>query len=282
MDEDDDNNFINEDNFIYDEIVRRRQTACRTNWRFRATALTQRDVALAASIQASLSFCYSLMYLVIFQLYLLNQWIQLHNNEPNTPLFHRILKGIWFYHGLFTFCCYKVDALIDEETSIIYIRQHQLFPIEDTPVRNRSIDEISESTAKELTRFNKEQLWVLLLHWRIPERVMTGYQHVFSGEEILLVSLARIATGDPWIRLIKGYFGGEPRRWSYAFKWFVNHLFTLFFNKISGHSIEMWLPEMQHFKQLIVDRLRKPAHFRELQFIMILVKETLRSITWLM
>jgi hypothetical protein len=44
MDEDDDDNFIDEDNFIYDEIVRRRQTACRTNWRFRATALTQRDV----------------------------------------------------------------------------------------------------------------------------------------------------------------------------------------------------------------------------------------------
>jgi len=90
MYEDDDNNFINEDNFIYDEIVRRRQTACRTNWRFRATALTQRDTALAACIQASLSFCYSLMYLVIFQLYLLNQWIQLHNNEPNSPLFHRV------------------------------------------------------------------------------------------------------------------------------------------------------------------------------------------------
>jgi hypothetical protein len=100
----------------------------------------------------------------------------------------------------------------------------------------------------------------------------------FSGEEILLVSLARIATGDPWIQLIKGYFGGEPRRWCYAFKWFVNHLFTLFFNKILGHSIEMWLPEMQHFKQLIVERLRKPAHSRE-SFIMILVKETLQSTT---
>jgi len=90
-----------------------------------------------------------------------------------------------------------VDALIDEETSILYIRQHQLFPIEDTPVRNRSIDKISETTAKELTQFNKEQLQVLLLHWRIPERDITGYQHVFSGDEILLVPLARIAPGDP-------------------------------------------------------------------------------------
>jgi hypothetical protein len=56
MGDNDDDDFINEDNFIYDEIVHHRQTACRTNWRFRATALTQCDVALAASIQASLSF----------------------------------------------------------------------------------------------------------------------------------------------------------------------------------------------------------------------------------
>jgi hypothetical protein len=94
MDDNDDDDFINEDNFIYDEIRHRRQIAHRTNWHFRAAALTQRDVALVASIQASLSFCYSLMYLVISQLHLLNQWIQLHNNEPNTPLFRRILKGI--------------------------------------------------------------------------------------------------------------------------------------------------------------------------------------------
>jgi hypothetical protein len=55
-----------------------------------------------------------------------------------------------------------VDALIDEVTSILYIWQHQLFPIEDKPVRNKSIDKISETTAKELTQLNKDQLRVLL------------------------------------------------------------------------------------------------------------------------
>jgi len=55
-----------------------------------------------------------------------------------------------------------VDALIDEETSILYIWQHQLFPIEDKPVRNKSIDKISKTTAKELTQLNKDQLRVLL------------------------------------------------------------------------------------------------------------------------
>jgi hypothetical protein len=83
-----------------------------------------------------------------------------------------------------------VDALIDEEMSILYVRQHQVFPIEDTPIRNQLINKISESTAQELTHFNKEKLHVLLLHWRIPERLITDYHHVFSGEEILLVSLA--------------------------------------------------------------------------------------------
>jgi hypothetical protein len=42
------------DNF-YDDIIRRRTIARRTNWRLRFTSLNQREVALAASIASSLS-----------------------------------------------------------------------------------------------------------------------------------------------------------------------------------------------------------------------------------
>jgi hypothetical protein len=66
----------------------------------------------------------------------------------------------------------------------------------------------------------------------------------------LIVCVAKIATGDPWIRLIPGYFGGDVRRWSFGIRWFVNHLFNHFYHKISGHPIEMWLPEVQNFKQM--------------------------------
>ncbi len=85
MNMNDNDGFIYKDDFIYNEIVHRRCIAWRTNYRLRATALKQRDVALAASIQVSVSFCYTLMYLVLFQLLLCNWWIQLHSNEPNYP-----------------------------------------------------------------------------------------------------------------------------------------------------------------------------------------------------
>ncbi len=38
---------------FYDEIIRRRDIARRTNWRHCSTALSQREVALAATIQSS-------------------------------------------------------------------------------------------------------------------------------------------------------------------------------------------------------------------------------------
>jgi len=37
-----------------------------------------------------------------------------------------------------------------------------------------------------------------LLHWQIPGVIVTGsQQYCFSGEEVLIVSLAKLAMGDP-------------------------------------------------------------------------------------
>ena len=239
--EEDDDEEIEE---IYDEIVRRRNIARRTNWRWRSTSLTQRDVAVAAYIHSSISFYYTFMYLILFQINFFRQMILLRNNNQQSPFYHHLLKAYKYHRCLFTFCCYEVDTLIDEEMALLYLRRSQLFPLVNLPPRNRSIDDLTENKAKELTRFTKDQLRILLVHWRIPETVIAGYRHKFTGEEVLLVSLSRIATGDPWTRLIDGNFGGEPRRWSYAFQWFINHIFTLFYHKISGRSMELWLPQI--------------------------------------
>jgi hypothetical protein len=66
-----------------------------------------------------------------------------------------------------------------------------LLPLINSPPKCRSIDEISEEEAKELTRFTKEQLLLLLLHWRIPDNLMTGPWYHFTGEEILLICLSK-------------------------------------------------------------------------------------------
>jgi hypothetical protein len=47
-------------------------------------------------------------------------------------------------------------------------------------------------------------------------------------------------------------------------------LFTIysliFYHKISGRSMELLLPEINYFKQLIIDRLCKPVHQREMEY----------------
>jgi hypothetical protein len=233
---------------MMNEIVRRRDIARRTNWRCRSTALSQRDVAVAATIHSSISFYVTLLYLVLYQMNSIQQII-LHNNNRRSNFFRRLQRALKYYKCLFQFCSYKIDVLVDEETDLLFLRRYQLFPLVHSPPRNRSIDEISEEKAKELTRFTKEQLRLLLLHWRMPDVIVTGPRYQFTGEEVLLICLSKIATGDPWTRLIDGFFGGDPRRWSYAFRWFINHLFVLFYHKISGRSMEIWLPEINNLNR---------------------------------
>ncbi len=128
------------------------------------------------------------------------------------------------------------------------------------PTKKHSIDEIPDKDAHRLIRFRRDQLRLLLAHWRIPEFVITQQQHHFTGEEILLVCLAKIATGIPWTHLIQDNFGGDVRWWSAGFRWFINRLFIHYCHKIPDHSIKIWLNHIDDFKQAILDHLVQPAH----------------------
>lgn len=79
----------------------------------------------------------------------------------------------------------------------------------DNPPKNRCIDDLSPDEAYRWTRFTKEQLHLLLLHLRIPEWLpaVTG-RYIITGEEVLLVALTRIATGDAFYDFIPSKFGG--------------------------------------------------------------------------
>ncbi len=109
------------------------------------------------------------------------------------------------------FCFYEVDTLLQEDDRLMNIRRWQWAPLAETPPRNWSIDELSDEDARSLTSFNKEQLRLLLLHWRIPEVIITEQRYRFSGEEMLIVGSTKLATGVPWTRLIPGFFGGDVR-----------------------------------------------------------------------
>jgi hypothetical protein len=137
MDNEDDD--YDPDGFVdeyYDEIIRRRVIAHRTNWRMRYTSPSQREVALATNIEGSiLAFGQFLVALIL--------------------LTNQLLTAICM------FCFYEVDTLLQEDDRLMNIRRWQWDPLAETPPRNQSIDELSDEDARSLTRFNKEQLRLL-------------------------------------------------------------------------------------------------------------------------
>ena len=251
-----------------DEIIRYRMIPRRTNWRYRYLALNQQEVAAVSSIQLSISELtdfFLVLVLLVNQLLTVLHSSTRRNADQNVPLRQQMAPVIRFYSRLLAFCYLRLDDLILEEHELVGITRGEweaaVAREADTPPRNRSIEALSEGDAHRLTRFRKEQLQVLMVHWRIPAQVVTARnRYVFTGEEMLIVCLTRLATGWSWTQLSKDVFGGNPRRWSPLFHWFVDFLFVNFYHKISGRSIEMWLDQLDEFKQAILNRLAQPAH----------------------
>jgi hypothetical protein len=124
-----------DDNEMYDDIVCLRQITRRTNWRHRSTSLSQQDVALAATINSSIAFYITFIYILLFQLNSLNNAVSLNRNRQSA-LYGRLLHALRYYQGLFRFCCYEIDFLIKEEAVLLYLREDQIAPVVTEPPRN--------------------------------------------------------------------------------------------------------------------------------------------------
>jgi hypothetical protein len=267
MNDDDDNDYNNDeiDDHIH-QIIRRRTIPRRTNWRYRYMALSQREIAQANMVQQFiLDHAHFFMLMIILSNQLLTE-LHLFRRQiagQNNSRVQQMTTVVCYYTHLIAFCYLRLGNLDLEEAELVGICHDQWDAMVarevDTPPRNQSLDEISDGDAFRLTRFRKSQLQLLIQHWRIPDRIVTDHRYCFTGEEILVVCLSKNATGLSWMQLCKDTFRGDPRRWSHGFKWFINHLFVTFYHKISGCSIELWLGDMENFKQAILDRLAEPA-----------------------
>jgi hypothetical protein len=136
-----------------------------------------------------------------------------------------------------------------------------------TQRKNRSINEVSVSNCYLWTCFTRQQLYILLLHLRIPAVVrppVSGGRRSFSGEEVLIISMTKISLGLSFITM-ESFFGGNPREYSSVFHWFVNHIFCSFYNKISGSSLELWVDQFDEFRHIICDRISHPPTQIELE-----------------
>ena len=198
----------------------------------RATSLARRHAALTVHEQIDLrallevaEITTSLMHVIEHLIILLSASLALAKRENNRPIVSATSNALKVSLGMIELCQNELDMLVELEVDIRALRTEQGPPLILQPHRNRKIESLPPDFSHNYTRFTKEQLRYLLLHLRLPDVViLPRRRYRFTGEEILIVCLARIATGDPWYRLIPNNFGGGITRWTEAFQWFIASL----------------------------------------------------------
>ena len=105
-----------------------------------------------------------------------------------------------------------------------------------SPHQKRTIDSLSDSEAYEWTRFTKPQLHTLLCLFKLPDRFVVHKTHYFDSEFVLILSLTYFSLAENF-NSMKYRFGGNPDFWCCVVKELVQHLFEMFYHRISGDSL---------------------------------------------
>ena len=122
-------------------------------------------------------------------------------------------------------------------------------------VRNKFISDLSITDAKIYTGFTLSQLSKLYVHLCIPEQVIIEQRYNFGGEEAMLHYLYWNRNGGSKLQMSENAFGGDPRRFTYSICMIANHLYVMFYHKISGDSMRQWVHHVTLFRHAIWQRL---------------------------
>lgn len=147
------------------------------------------------------------------------------------------------------------------EMLILTIKDHLYFERFENHFRdptNRCIDDLSDTDADDMTGFSHANLRALMIHLRIPDRLVLD-RRVFTGEECLIIFFYEIRHGHTYTHMAKYVLGGDPRRLSDMIRVMTDYLYTSFYHKISGNSLAMWCTEsnITRFCRAIWNRLRR-------------------------
>jgi hypothetical protein len=109
----------------FDVIIRRRTIPRRTNWRHRADALSQLEVALAGNIQSSahesITFIFVLMFFTRQLMMMISTTCRAVIGGPEFPLSQRLLRALIYYNCLLSFCFLELDVLIERDDALLNV-----------------------------------------------------------------------------------------------------------------------------------------------------------------
>ena len=148
-----------------------------------------------------------------------------------------VLKGISLWI-IWVMSNVELCLLRAEDLTVFARRRHRF-----QPHRWRRIVEIERDNCYRWFGVYRDDLFRLHSAWRIPNEMRAPRSaHVYDGEGCFIIYLFHLMQGDPFTTMARHYFGGDPRRMSEMFEVMVNHIYFTFYNKISGTSLDQWLP----------------------------------------
>jgi hypothetical protein len=153
-------------------------------------------------------------------------------------------------------------ALLYAEDLSIFIRRRHRFDMH----RFRIIDAIDRQDCYVWFGLNPNNLRRLFTSWRIPSILTTSDRHSYGGEECFIITLFHMIKGTPFTEMARHTFGGDPRCLSRMYQVMIDHLYLTFYNKISGTSMDQWIPlHLNSCRRLIYDALADGA-IEEVEF----------------
>ncbi len=143
---------------------------------------------------------------------------------------------------------YGEMAFLYAEDLSVFVRQRNHFP----PRQYCHINDISRRLCYDWFGHSPHDINLLFIHWRVPCTFHSSSRHVFSGEESFLIFLYHLMKGNPFTEMSRHTFGGDPRHLSKMFDAMSDHLYNLFYNKISGTSLGQWIPSQIHLCRRLI------------------------------
>ena len=224
----------------------------RTNWRRRATSLSQIEISNVNEYFNNLTDYIGSMTSVL----------------KTTVIIDRLLNYQDTYYDMLSqikILCMRLIMILIQSCLLITNNIHQTiihvrpnmhpFPA----LKNRFIDDLDEEWSRTNTRFTKLELRKIYTHLRIPEKfTVLRRGNILHGETVLLISLVYMAHAIPWYQMSEK-FGGDPREFGSFFLLFTEHVYTTFYHHISGDSMRIYINRIDKYCHAIWKHLVSTA-----------------------
>ena len=244
----------------------RRKPTRRTNWRCRRYALSQKECLRIQRLRSFINEMSSLssdaFEAAIFLAHLAAADPNLTDGSVALVLISATLIDL--YSSVHDSIMQEIVNLVLIEYSLDAGRALAAF----SQPCNRLIEDLEEEWARLFTGYGTDDLRTLVRHLRIPDVFVikpndTKHRVRAIGETCFIVAMAWLTTGHAVYHLFPFVFGGDPRPWGSLIQAVFDHLYILFYHKISGDSLSWFRPRLALYSRAIGNRLNSQASYVE-------------------